>query len=232
MAAGFSFGLPLTGRSGGDWPTGLLARANARCDNPLWQPFGILACSRPNVRATARDARLSGQRRRAGRASFGGCAAGLEARAIFEGREQEACWRARRTPLHRSRGRRMTRGANRADGFRIMKGEGLPFIRSPRMRPMCAPPLRGTIDEAGLIVTVQNRLPCISNWQRSSPIWAFIVRAPMDLVEVHFPDRRVRAVDENGRPVDLMACFFWIGSTLRCCARLSFVDEAVFPTSD
>lgn len=49
----------------------------------------------------------------------------------------------------------MTRGANRADGFRIVKGDGLPFIRSPRMRPMCATPLRGTIDEAGLIVTVK-----------------------------------------------------------------------------
>jgi hypothetical protein len=51
-----------------------------------------------------------------------------------------------------------------------VKGDGLPFIRSPRMRPMCAPALGGIINEAGLIVTVQNRLPCISNWQRSRSV--------------------------------------------------------------
>jgi hypothetical protein len=35
---------------------------------------------------------------------------------------------------------------------------------------MCAPALGGIINEAGMIVTVKNRLLCISNWQRSSPV--------------------------------------------------------------
>lgn len=83
----------------------------------------------------------------------------LEARANSEGREQ-APWRrvgARDGRLYIDLADAEWRAVEiDARGFRVVKGDGLPFIRSPRMRPMCAPENGGTIDELRAFANVES----------------------------------------------------------------------------
>lgn len=82
----------------------------------------------------------------------------LEARAISEGRAQ-APWRrigARDGKLFIDLGADDWRAVEiDAKGFRVVKGDGLPFVRSPRMRPLCAPEPGGSIDELRPFLNVQ-----------------------------------------------------------------------------
>jgi hypothetical protein len=66
----------------------------------------------------------------------------LEARAVIEGREQEP-WRrvgARDGKIYIDLAAPSWRAIEiRANGWEIVPGDGLPFLRSPRMRPLCEP---------------------------------------------------------------------------------------------
>lgn len=42
-----------------------------------------------------------------------------------------------------------------AAGFRVVKSDGLPFVRSPRMRPLCAPERGGSIEELRRFANVE-----------------------------------------------------------------------------
>jgi putative DNA primase/helicase len=83
----------------------------------------------------------------------------LEARAVSEGREQ-APWRrigAREGKLFIDLADREWRAVEiDPAGFRVVKGDGLPFVRSPRMRPLCAPERGGAIDELRPFVNVES----------------------------------------------------------------------------
>ncbi len=83
----------------------------------------------------------------------------MEARAVSEGREQTP-WRrigARDGKLYIDLADNEWRAVEiDAMGWRIIAGDGLPFLRSPRMRPLCEPERGGSINELRPFVNVES----------------------------------------------------------------------------